>query len=312
MATAIELASDPLQTILVATDFSDTAALALERALDIAIRHGSQIVLIHVMQPEIPIVASPEMIVVPPEYEKLLRDASIEGLAHSGDRVRQAGVRVREILEQGNPARKITGCADSIHADLIMMGTRGNTGFRHLLLGSVAEEVVRIAKQPVLIVHPGDDRPIEPVRKLLFPTDFSPTADHALSVSTRLLAGSDKAKILLVHTYHIASGVMPLRGFGSGVTPLFVENAQQLAERATAPAARALRARGFEVEVIVRRGDPAEVVTELAAEHEVDVIVMGTRGHSKLRQFLLGSTAERVVEHASCPVMTVHAEPTKA
>jgi len=305
MATAIELASDPLQTILVGTDFSETAALALDRALDIALRHGCQIALIHVMQPELPIAAA-EMIVVPPDYENLLREASTEGLTRAADRAREAGVRVREILEIGNPARQITACADAIQADLIMIGTRGNTGFKHLLLGSVAEEIVRIAKQPVLTVHPGDDRPIEPVQTLLFPTDFSPTADHALGVAMRLLAGSDKAKILLVHTYHISPTIVPLGGFGKGIMPAFVENAQQLAESATAPVAEALRARGFEVEVLVKRGDPAEVVTELAADRGVDVIVMGTRGHSKLRQFLLGSTAERVVEHASCPVMTVH------
>jgi nucleotide-binding universal stress UspA family protein len=307
MATALELASDPLETILVATDFSETAELTLDRALDIAVRHESEVVLLHVMQPELPIVATAEMIVVPPDYEKLLREASTEGLNHCADRVRQAGVRVREVLEVGNPARKITSSADAIQADLIMIGTRGNTGFKHLLLGSVAEEVVRSAKQPVLTVHPGDDRPIEPVRTLLFPTDFSATADFALGVATRLLAGSNQAKILLVHTFNIASSVVPLGGFGNGATPLFVENAQQLAEKATAPAAQALRARGFEVEILVARGDPAEIVIELAAERNVDVIVMGTRGHSKIRQFLLGSTAERVVEHAKCPVMTVHA-----
>jgi nucleotide-binding universal stress UspA family protein len=170
----------------------------------------------------------------------------------------------------------------------------------------VAEEVVRTAKQPVLIVHPGDDRPIEPVKTLLFPTDFSETADHALSAATRLLSGSDEAKVLLVHTFNISPSIVPAGGFGNGISPHFVENAQQLAERATAPAAEALRKRGFEVEILVERGDAAEVVTELAASRDVDIIVMGTRGHSKLRQILLGSTAERVVEHAPCPVMTVH------
>ncbi|MBJ18358.1 MAG: universal stress protein [bacterium] len=101
------------------------------------------------------------------------------------------------------------------------------------------------------------------------------------------------------------------RWFRQWSPPLFVEDAQQLAEHATAPVARSLRSRGFEVEVLVERGDPAEVVTELASERSVDVIVMGTRGHSKLRQILLGSTAERVVEHAPCPVMTVHASPAE-
>jgi nucleotide-binding universal stress UspA family protein len=247
------------------------------------------------------------MLVIPPNYETLLRDASSEGLSKAAARVRDAGVGVREILESGWPARRISAVADAIDADLIMIGTRGNTGFKHLMLGSVAEEVVRHARQPVLTVHPGDTRPIEPVRRLLFPTDFSPAADQALSAATRLLAGSDKAKIILVHTFHIAPAVVPLGGFGNGYAPHFVSDAREIAERSALPVATALRDRGFEVEVLIERGDPAEVVTELAAAQDSCVIAMGTRGHSKLRQILLGSTAERVVEHAPCPVMTVHA-----
>ena len=306
MATALELAMDPVGIILVATDFSETADLALSRALDIAVRHESEVAILHVMQAEMPVMATPEMIVVPPDYEKVLRDSSEEGLARASARAKEAGVRVREILKQGGAAHQIAACADAIDADLIIVGTRGHTGFKHLLLGSVAEEVVRTAKRPVLIVHPGDDRPIEPVKTVLFPTDFSATADHALSAATRLLSGSDDTKVLLVHTFNISPSVVPAGGFGNGISPHFVENAQQLAEQATAPAAEALRNRGFEVEVLVERGDAAEVVTELASSRDVDIIVMGTRGHSKLRQILLGSTAERVVEHAPCPVMTVH------
>jgi nucleotide-binding universal stress UspA family protein len=306
MSTALELESDPLGCIMVATDFSDTAALALERALDIAQRHGSEIALVHVMQPDLPPLAAPEMVVIPPNYEDVLRDACIGGLDHAAETVRAAGVAVSQHLERGRPARRIASVANSLAADLILMGTRGNTGFKHLLLGSVAEEVVRIAQRPVLIVHPGDQRPIEPVKRLLFPTDFSAASDQALSVALRLLIGSEETKIFLLHTYQIAPAVVPLGGFGGGVAPLFVENAQELAEQATQPSVKALRSRGFDVEVLVERGDPAEIINERAAEYDVDLIVMGTRGHSKIRQILLGSTAERVVEHAPCPVLTVH------
>jgi nucleotide-binding universal stress UspA family protein len=309
MATAIELESDLLGIIVVATDFSETAALALERAIDIAVRHQSEIALVHVMQPDIPPLAAPEMIIVPPDYEELMREASLEGLARAAERVQQAGVRVSQHLERGRAPARIIACADAIDADLIIVGTRGTTGFKHLLLGSIAEEVVRSAQQPVLTVHPGDDRPIEPVRRLLFPTDFSATADRALSVANRLLAESEDVRIILLHTFHIASSVVPLGGFRGGAGSLFVENAHQLAAQAAEPSVRALQARGFEVEVVIERGHPAEVVTELAAQRDVDIIVMGTRGHSKLRKFLLGSTAERVVEHARCPVLTVQGHP---
>lgn len=306
MATAIKLESDSLGIILVATDFSETAALALDRALELAASHESEIALVHVMQADLPPLAAPEMIVVPPNFEEMLREACVAGLSQAAARVRDAGLRVSTHLEQGRAAKQIAACADAIAADLIMLGTRGNTGFKRLLLGSVAEEVVRIADQPVLTVHPGDIRSIEPVRRLLFPTDFSEAADQALDAATLLLMGSEDAEIILVHTYHIAPMVVPLGGFGNGTPPMLVSNAHQFAENAAAPSAAALRARGFRVEVVIERGDPAEIVTELAAERDVDVIVMGTRGHSKWRQLLLGSTAERIVEHAPCPVLTVH------
>ncbi len=306
MATAINLESDSLATILVATDFSETAELALERAIEFALRHESEIALVHVMQPDIPPLAAPEMIVIPPNYEEMLRDACIQGLSKAARRPREAGVRVSEHLEHGTAAKRITACAEALGVDLIIIGTRGNTGFKRLLLGSIAEEVVRIASQPVLTIHPGDDRSIEPVRRLLFPTDFSPAAEQALAFANLILARTDDAEIILVHTYHLASTVVPLGGFGNGGSSLFVENAHHFATQATGPSVEALRSNGLRVDVVIERGDPAEVVIELAAERDVDVIVMGTRGHSKLRQILMGSTAERIVEHAPCPVLTVH------
>ncbi len=306
MATAINLESDSLGIILLATDFSETASLALDRAIELAASHGSELALVHVMQPDLPPLAAPEMIVVPPNFEEMLKDACNEGLTRAAAIVREAGVHVSTHLELGRAAARITACADALSADLIMLGTRGNTGFKRLMLGSVAEEVVRTANQPVLTVHPGDDRSIEPVRRILLPTDFSEAADQALAAAMLILSGSEDAEILLVHTYHIAPTVVPLGGFGNGAPPMLVKNAHQLAEDAAKPSAVALRERGFQVEVVVERGDPAEVVTELAADRDIDVIVMGTRGHSKWRQFLLGSTAERIVEHAPCPVLTVH------
>ena len=101
MSIALELESDPLACIVVATDFSETASLALDRALDIAQRHQSEIALVHVMQPDLPMLAAPEMVVIPPNYEDLLRSACTEGLALAAQRVRAAGVTVTEHLELG-------------------------------------------------------------------------------------------------------------------------------------------------------------------------------------------------------------------
>lgn len=308
MATALEWVTDPLATIVVATDFSETAEVALDRAIDLAERHESELALVHVMQPDAPVVASPGMVVIPPDYERLLREASRQALAKKADRARAAGVRVREVLETGRPARAVADAADELGADLVIVGTRGHTGFKHLMLGSIAEEIVRLAKPPVITVHPDDRRSIEPVRKLMLPTDFSPAAVQALGAAVRLLAQTEEAEVLLVHACHLSPTIVPIGGLGDGFVPYFADDAVEIAERTAEPTAERLRERGFRVEVCIERGDPADVVTRLADERDVDIIVMGTRGHSKLRHLILGSTAERVVEHAPCPVMTVHAE----
>ncbi len=309
MATAIDYATDPLGEIVVATDFSQTAKLVIDRAIDLALRHESGIALLHVMQPDLPTLASPEMLVVPPDFADRLRAASNEALDQDAERIRALGIAVTTHLEHGIPAQCITARARALGADLILIGARGHTRFEHLLLGSVVESVVRTARQPVLTIHPGDRRPVEPVGTLLFPTDLSPDSEVALSTAIRLLARREESKILLVHTFHLAPSVVPFTGFGEAVPPYFVENAQQIAEAAVQPVVDRLRRQGFDVEAVIERGDPAEVVIALAAEREVDVIAIGTHARSPLRRFLLGSTTLRVVEHAPCPVLTVHAGP---
>jgi nucleotide-binding universal stress UspA family protein len=221
MATAIDYARDPLALIVVATDFSPTASQVLERALDLARRHESEIALVHVVQPDLPILASPEMMVVPPDYESRLREASREVLEREATRVRAAGIPVSTHLEHGVPAQRITERANALDADLIAIGARGHTRFEHLLLGSVVESVVRTARQPVLTIHPDDRRPVEPVGTLLFPTDLSADAESVLYSALHLLARSPESRILLVHAFHLAASVVPFTGFGDAVPPLF-------------------------------------------------------------------------------------------
>lgn len=305
MATALDYANDPLGEILVATDFSATAALVVDRAIDLARRHESEIALVHVVQPDLPNFASTEMLVVPADYAERLRDVSSEALEQEAERIRAAGVPVSTHLEHGIPAPRITARADALGADLILIGARGHTRFEHLLLGSVVESVVRHANQPVLTIHPTDRRPVEPVGTLLFPTDLSADSEAALDAAIRLLARAPESRILLLHTFHLAPSVVPFTGFGEAVPPWFVEDAQAVAEKAAKPIVERLRRRGFDVEAVIERGDPAEVVLALAARRDVDVVAIGTHPRSPIRRFLLGSTTLRVVEYAPCPVLTV-------
>jgi nucleotide-binding universal stress UspA family protein len=190
-------------------------------------------------------------------------------------------------------------------AGLVVLGTRGMSGFKHLLLGSVAEAIVRKSSVPVLTVHPEDQRPLSKIEHVIVPTDFSDQASHVIEHLSDVLPSDHKPKLSLVHVYQLPVIVAPLVGLAPEM-PVLAEDAREEAHKALDPVAELLRGQGYEVEVIGREGDPATVISDLTEAPGADLVVMATRGLSKLEQILLGSTTERVVQHARCPVLTVH------
>ena len=192
--------------------------------------------------------------------------------------------------------------AEKHAADLVVTGTRGLSGIRHLLLGSTAERLVQHATLPVLAVHP-DMAPPEAVRTILVPTDFSDDAEQALSAALRLLAGSPDPKIILFHAFHVPIEYTNLAG--GFVLPDITQTALADARTALERVAEPLRKQGHVVETLAREGYAPQAIETEAREHGVDLIAMGTHGRSFLPHVVLGSTAERVVQHAPCPVLTV-------
>ena len=97
---------------------------------------------------------------MPLDLERSVREAANKQLAAWAERVRKAGVPVESSTSAEAPSEAIVHCAEKIGADLIVMGTRGLTGLKHVLLGSTAERVVRggAAICPMLIVPPGNKR----------------------------------------------------------------------------------------------------------------------------------------------------------
>ncbi|MCI0705056.1 MAG: universal stress protein [Planctomycetia bacterium] len=136
----------PIHTILHPTDFSDRSWSALQLACSLARDYHARLVLLHVLP--LPVVAFGEG-VVPADPEEFIRDAQsrLDGVASQCDRV-----EVEKQVESGDPVEVILGVAQERPADLIVMGTHGRTGLRRLIMGSVAEQVVRRASCPVLTV----------------------------------------------------------------------------------------------------------------------------------------------------------------
>jgi nucleotide-binding universal stress UspA family protein len=140
------------------------------------------------------------------------------------------------------------------------------------------------------------------VRQILIPLDFSHHAESILEWGAHL-AREHGSRVVLVHAYHLPVEFQQLEG--AYLPPDFWTNVKTEAQQTLERHAAALRERGIEVETVVREGYPATVILEEAEERRADLIVIGTRGLSGLKHLLLGSIAERVVQKAPCPVLTV-------
>ena len=145
------------KTILVPHDFSSSANHAVAIARDEAKAHGAKMILLHVI--DLPGSIKPETVIVPDETGAPInvKDYAVkqaeEHLADLAARVAKDGVTASTFIRVGKPEDEIVKFAEENKIDLIAMGTHGRTGLAHLLVGSVAERVVRTSKCPVLTIR---------------------------------------------------------------------------------------------------------------------------------------------------------------
>jgi nucleotide-binding universal stress UspA family protein len=139
------------ETILVPVDFSEHSKEALDIAVQLARLFGSTIHLLHCYHIQTAGI-SPYGIVLPSGYYEDIREAAEKRLNDWHEKVSGEGVKVESILSADSPSLAINLAAAEIQANLIVMGTRGLSGLKHAMLGSIAERVVRLAPCPVLTV----------------------------------------------------------------------------------------------------------------------------------------------------------------
>ncbi|MEJ2086027.1 MAG: universal stress protein [Acidobacteriota bacterium] len=290
-----------LERVLVATDFSDTARSGLDWAIEVAKTHDASIDLVHALL--VPNRAT-DFVPSPPDFSESLQEAASGRLTEVTEKVKQTGVSVNSELRLGVASQVILQTAADLGSDLIVVGTRGLAGLKHLLLGSTAERVVQQAPCPVLTVHPGDIDQHRRIRRILVPTDFSEDASSIHEAALTLLGElQPDAGIILLHVYHLP---YEYTAYGAIPTSLdYFKDVEGAAEDRLAELAQPLRERGVTVETMAKEGYPPEIIVDEAENAGADLIAMGTHGRSGLAHLLLGSTAERVVQHAKCPVLTV-------
>lgn len=291
-----------LKKILMPTDFSACANVALAQAVQLAVNYGAELHFLHVVVlfDEGLYAHDPDTLNVEHVYQRLEDSASLQLKEAMAARQGAPIEVVQHTCRAFEPAPAIVDYADEHGVDMIVLGTHGRRGLRRFLLGSVAEEVVRTASCPVMTLHQdvavGDDS----FGRIVVPFDFSPDSEYALGVA-REMAERHGSRIELVHVIQppiVAGGVygMPMPG------PTMIDGSLQ-AQKALAAVAES--AGGPTVEAHVLEGPPAWELADFSIQSKADLIVIGSHGTSGIRRFLLGSVSEKVVRSAPCPVLVL-------
>lgn len=287
--------------ILCPVDFSEFSHRALDHAIAMARWYKARLTLLHVFV-NMGAVDLPPIVLGDAERERLLgemrrfagppADLSIDSL------IREAPDIHREILLQ----------IDVLHADLLVIGSHGRTGFEKLLLGSVTEKVIRKATCPVMVVprsalHPERSDPAR-ISRILCPVDFSEGSLAALTYALSL-ARETKARVTVMHAIEI-----PPELAEDPLSPAFDIDAIHAGARANR--LQRLRhlvpdsARAYcTVETIVAEGAAYSEILKVAAAQDTDLIVMGVRGRGAIDLLVYGSNTVRVTRAATCPVLAV-------
>lgn len=294
-----------LKRILLPTDFSRCAEQALTHAWELAKQHGAELHMLHaiVLHEDDPHNAAHHFADIDEIHSRIKQTASAEMDSnlekHAGE------VKVVKAHERGiAPATVIMDYARDHDIDLIVMGTHGRRGLEHFLLGSVAEEVVRMAGCPVMTIREQKDpKGPEATERILVPIDFSDPSKQALRYALEL-ANTYQARLQLLHvveeTLHPAfyvTGKSSIFEFIPDIKDKSKESLERLVEE--------VAGKDVDADFFVVEGRAARDITKFARENDSDLIVISTHGLTGIEHLLVGSVTEKVVRMASCPVFTV-------
>jgi nucleotide-binding universal stress UspA family protein len=303
----MELHRVTFKNILLATDFSEVSRRALPYAAAIASRYGSKIYLVHVIPPGARMSMPIEPF--PPELEDDRVKAGREMMDFlRGDPL--GGIPREVVLEQGPIRDALSSLIQRGDIDLLILGTHGRGGLKKVFLGSVAEELFRLAPCPVLTVGPAVPAAAagpKEIRRILFATDFGPASLNALHYAISF-ANESKARLTLLHV------VMPVPVLDVG--PYWYAGTNPVEQQKTEKARYLGRLKDlipptanlpFDPEFLVDFDFTPDAIVKIADDAKADLIVMGVNQTASARAsaHLPWATAHEVVCHAKCPVLTV-------
>jgi nucleotide-binding universal stress UspA family protein len=279
--------------ILVPLDGSQLAEQILPYARLLAEAYGKPLELLRVTDPEAPL---------PPQQGS-------DYLKQIAARCLPSSLTVECAEKIGEPAAVIVDTAKADPGCLVAMATHGMSGVRRWLLGSVASKVVHLAANPLLLIRPVEDEAAAGsmgLKNVFVPLDGSGLAESVLP-HVVALANKLRLEVHLVRVYELPANAYVV---GDGVIAPGVEGYREEIRKAADTylegKVQQLRAEGLENVISTSiEGDPAGEIIDIARKTPNNLIAMSTHGRSGVRRWLLGSVAEKVIQHSRDPVLVI-------
>jgi nucleotide-binding universal stress UspA family protein len=294
----------PVTRIVCPVDFSEPSRHALEHADALARWYCVPLVVVHALAPEPEVVPALELITVGPGAAREPALRPVHQAVHDfvADVV-PAADRASIAVEVGWPASIIVKEA-AVPGTLIVIGTHGRHGLERLMLGSVAESVLRTVSCPVMTVPPRSSTTSHlPLKTLVCAVDFSPASEQAFALALSMAKEGD-ASLTLLHVLENLSPPLAPPHTREFYSPEFAGDRKRDAVAALQRMIPTDAAEWCTPQVIVRYGEPADSILSIAADIHADAIIMGVRHRGKLDQMAFGSTTHEVLRRATCPVIT--------
>jgi nucleotide-binding universal stress UspA family protein len=281
-----------LERILCAVDFSKPSAAALRVSGGLAKAFNAEVIVLHAQRLDAPDYFTVAQInALKAQLRRSLRAARKYTEEFAAGYL-PAGIEYSTLVVEADPVEAILRTLKKSKAGLLAMGTHGRTGLARLRLGSVAESVLRQAARPVLTVGPGvrPSASLGTFRRVLCPVNYSELARQSLEYAVAL---AEKTGAELIVTHVLEEGKQPPQAARQELCNWIPGN---LRERCS-------------VREVVRSGNPAEQTLLEVEQSRADLLVMGAQHRDVLGSLLFGSTTERIIRGAPCPVFSSLVKP---
>ena len=293
------------KNILSATDFSEFSNHTVTYGVALAKEFGAGLLICHVIDLSSVAIYGEFQLDPVGQQDRIMEDAGAQLEELAGDQP----VAWEPLIVVGKPADEIARAVEEKNIDLVIAATRGRSGFKRLILGSVTERLMRTLSCPLLVVRSHEHELVgKPKRgiklqKILVGCDFSPDSGHAFAYGLSL-AQEYLAELHLAHV--IEPPAQPNLIKEEALVPGEIQEEyhdlliQKLKDMVPDEAAN-----WCTPQTSIMEGQPHDELVKYAHTRDIDMIVLGVRGHGLVRTLFLGSTTDRVIRDSPCPVLSV-------